>query len=99
MENLQTNDGQVFHLRVWLGKWIGKLAGALEHLSLGVRAIDNVVTLGHRLHFSFRPGAILDKVTKRDSLERVAGRADLFVNLYAIEYSHDGCKGLPHEWT
>ena len=59
---------------------VRELAGALEHLSLVVRAVLVLDLLGHRLDLG---DAVrdTDQVAPRDAVERVAGRAHLAVDL------------------
>ena len=61
---------------------VRELAGALEHLSLVVRAVLVLDLLGHRLDLG---DAVrdTDQVAPRDAVERVAGRAHLAVDLVA----------------
>jgi hypothetical protein len=69
-------------VRVRRGEVVRELAGPLEHLAVVVRAVLVLDLLGHRARL-VRGVAHADEVAPRDAVERVAGGADLAVDLVA----------------
>ena len=65
---------------VRLGHVIGRLSGALEHITDIVGSIGVLKLLGHGLDLSLGVGDA-DQVTPGNTIERVAGSANLLVNL------------------